>query len=271
MAHICCLGSINFDIAMRLDRMPGPHEKVQAQAVSSGGGGSAANTAVWLARNGATVRMLGWVGDDVLGGFVLRDLAAEGVDIAGVTVLAAPSPVAICLSPTGDNRIVTSPVVLAPWTPDDALPFARDADWLHTTVRDPAFLGRARVARRLSVELNGSYDPAFARTADFLFTNRDELARAVGAEEPMRFLAERHAADPAIWFVTHGGAGAKIMSGGRIETVPTVPVEPVDRTGGGDAFNAGVIAGLLGGADPVTAASAGLRLAAQAIGRLGAR
>ncbi|QGM98460.1 carbohydrate kinase family protein [Methylocystis parvus] len=271
--YVCCLGSINFDVAMRLDRLPEPHEKIPANAISVGGGGSAANTAVWLAREGLNARMLGWVGDDLLGAFALRDLAGEGVDVSGVNVLRSPSPVAVCLSPPGDNRIVTSPRLDAPWTPDDALPTAAGADWLHVTVRDAGFLTRARErgARRLSVELNGDYDPAFARAADCLFANHDELARAVGSEDPMRFLLERHAGDPAIWFVTHGDEGAQIMRAGCVETVPTVPVEPVDRTGGGDAFNAGAIAGLLRGAEPAEAARNGLRLATQAITRLGAR
>lgn len=267
---ICCLGSINFDVTLRLDRIPEPHEKIPANAIAVGGGGSAANTAVWLAREGARVRMLGWVGDDLLGAFSLRDLSEAGVDIAGVKVLRSYSPVAVCLSPPGDKRIITSPTLDAPWTPEDALPFAAEADWLHVTVRDAAFLSRARGPWRLSLELNGGYDPAFARV-DYVFTNRDELARAVGTEDPMGFLRERHGADPAVWFVTHGGEGARILAGGRVETIPTVPVEPVDRTGGGDAFNAGVIAALLAGAEPAAAARNGLRLAGQAIRRLGAR
>ncbi|WP_442756720.1 carbohydrate kinase family protein [Methylocystis sp. JAN1] len=269
--YVCCLGSINFDVTLRLDRLPEAHEKIPAKAVAVGGGGSAANTAVWLAREGARVRMLGWVGDDLLGAFALRDLAEAGVDVAGVKAVRSSSPVAVCLSPPGDKRIVTSPTLEAPWTPDDALPLAADADWLHAAVRDANLLTRARGARRLSLELNGSYDPAFARAADCLFTNCDELARAVGSDDPMGFLLERHAADPAIWFVTHGSEGAKILSGGRVETVPTTLVEPVDRTGGGDAFNAGVIAGLLSGAEPAAAARNGLRLAARAISRLGSR
>ncbi|MGJ0393898.1 MAG: carbohydrate kinase family protein [Methylocystis sp.] len=269
--NVCCLGSINVDVTLRLDRLPQSHEKVAARAVHLGGGGSACNTAVWLARQGARVRMLGWVGDDVLGAFALRDLAAEGVDVAGVKILRAASPLAVCLAPQNDKRIVTSPVIDAPWTPDDVLPFAGDAEWLHTTVGDAAFLARARGSRRLSLELDGRYDPAFARTADYIFTNQDELARALATADPLGLIMEKHAADAAVWFVTDGQQGAKIVSGGRAQTIVAIPVEPLDRTGGGDAFNAGVISGLLSGVDHATAAARGLQLAAQAITRLGAR
>ncbi|KAF2992398.1 carbohydrate kinase family protein [Methylocystis sp. MJC1] len=271
---VCCLGSINVDVTLRLDRLPDQHEKIMAKETAVGGGGSAANTAVWIARQGVSVRMLGWVGDDPLGALALRELQLNGVDTQGVKALAAPSPLAICLATPQDKRIITSPIIDAPWTPYDIGELGPDVDWLHTTVCDAAFLRQARRAGGrpiLSLELDGRYDPAFAFAADYLFTNCDELARVVDTSDPIHFLAERHGDGHAIWFVTRGEEGATVIGGGQVETVNATPVEAIDRTGGGDAFNAGVIAALLSGADPQSAAAAGLRLAAQAISRLGAR
>lgn len=274
--YVCCLGSINVDITLRLDRLPDRHEKVAARAAAIGGGGSACNTAVWLSRQGSSVRMLGWVGDDLLGAFALRDLQANGVETSGVKLLPVASPIAVCLAPPNDKRIITSPVIDAPWTPDDVAIFSKEVIWLHTTVLDLGFLARARQPDRgppitISLELDGRYDPAFASAADYLFTNHDELARALGTSDPVGFIARRHKADAAIWFITHGENGTKVISAGEVETVVIAPVEPVDRTGGGDAFNAGVIAALLARESPKCAAMAGLRLAARAISRLGAR
>jgi sugar/nucleoside kinase (ribokinase family) len=274
--RVCCLGSINVDVALRLDRLPERHEKLTARAAMIGGGGSAANTAVWLSRQGLQVRMLGWVGNDVLGAFALADLQENGVETSGVRTLPVASPFAVCLASPDDKRILLSPVVDAPWTPYEAAARAEDADWLHTTVCDLDFLLQARRAARspemtLSLEMDGRYDPAFAGVADYLFTNHDELARTLGAGDPIGAIAERHKADAAIWLVTQGEHGATVISAGRAETVALPPIVPVDRTGGGDAFNAGVIAALLAGADLKSAATAGLRLAAQAISRLGAR
>lgn len=271
---VCCLGSINVDVTLRLDRLPDQHEKLMARETAVSGGGSAANTAVWIARQGMSVRMLGWVGDDPLGALALRELQLNGVDTQGVKVLAAPSPLAICLATPQDKRIITSPIIDAPWTPYDIGALGPDVDWLHTTVCDAAFLRQARRAGGrpiLSLELDGRYDPAFAFVADYLFTNCDELARVLDTSDPIGFLTERHGDNPAIWFVTCGEEGATVIGAGQVETVTATPVKAIDRTGGGDAFNAGAIAALRSGADPKSAAAAGLKLAAQAISRLGAR
>jgi ribokinase len=271
--RVFCLGSINADITLRLDRLPLEHEKLAAREVALGGGGCAANTAVWIARQGAPTAMLGWVGDDPLGDMALRDLAAEGVDTAGVARLRAPSPVAVCLATPDGKRIVTSPIIDAPWRPDDAAAHLAANAWLHTTVRDVAFLTRVRAAHApvLSVELDGAYDPRLASVADYIFTNADELSRATGSEDVGAFVAKTHGADRATWFVTRGARGALAIARGRIDTVSGPVVAPVDRTGGGDAFDAGVVVALFGGADALTAAAAGLKLAARAITRLGAR
>ena len=273
--RVCCLGSINVDVTLRLDRLPEQHEKLVAQEARVGGGGSAANTAVWLSRQGLSVKMRGWVGDDALGMFALADLRANGVDTRGVKVLPIASPIAVCLAPPDDKRIIISPIVEAPWTPDDLGDFDEDVDWLHTTNCEEVFLRHAKSLGRkqgtiLSLELDGRYDPAFPGIADYLFTNSDELTRRLGTGDLAGFITEKHGADPATWFVTQGMDGAMIIGGGKVETVTATPIEAVDRTGGGDAFNAGVIAALLSGADPKSAAMAGLLLAAQALGRLGA-
>lgn len=273
--RVCCLGSINADVSLRLDRLPQHHEKVAARQVRVGGGGSAANTAVWLSRQGLSVMMSGWIGEDALGMLALSDLRANGVDTRAVILLPVASPIAVCLAPPDDKRIIISPIVEAPWTPYDCADAYVNVDWLHTTVCEAAFLREAKSLSRergtvLSVELDGCYDPALANIADYLFTNSDELARKLGTDDPVGFLREKHGTDPATWFVTQGMHGAMVIGGGKTETVSALPIEAVDRTGGGDAFNAGAIAALLSGADHRSAATAGLLLAAQALRVLGA-
>ena len=72
-------------------------------------GGKGANQAVAAARLGASVRMVGAVGDDDFGPGLIASLANAGVDTSGVTVDAgAPTGVAsILVAESGENSIVT--------------------------------------------------------------------------------------------------------------------------------------------------------------------
>ena len=54
-----------------------------AAEVRLAGGGSAANTAAWIAHRGGAASLLAAVGDDPLGVVARRDLAAAGVELAG--------------------------------------------------------------------------------------------------------------------------------------------------------------------------------------------
>ena len=69
-----------------------------------------------------------------------------------------------------------------------------------------------------------------------------------------------------------GSRGAQVRRRGADPVeVPAEPAEPVDRTGGGDAFAAGFLAALVRGEDDPVCARAGVKAAADAISRPGAR
>jgi ribokinase len=140
--------------------------------------------------------------------------------------------------------------------------------------------------------LGGATFLDWVRDADLLLANLDE-ARAL-VDDPVNPPA--HAADPPAdagsgpltgqrevahaltRVVRHavvklGAAGAVWATrDGATIAAPAVPVAtPVDPTGAGDAFAAGLLASWLTGADPATALAAGTRLGASAVAILGAR
>jgi predicted RNA polymerase sigma factor len=63
---VAVYGSINWDEICQLSRYPAEHEKIDALAIDSALGGSAANTATWLATQVQRVELIGAVGDDRL-------------------------------------------------------------------------------------------------------------------------------------------------------------------------------------------------------------
>lgn len=167
--RVVVVGDANVDLTLRVpERHPDGRREVREPMVS--GGGTAANTAVALARMGIPVAFVGAVGDDGFGRWVVADLTAAGVDTAAVVVVEpATCQVIAMLEPDGERSLVV-------WPPDGgALRWLRPEDvarvdiasaaWLHTTgmcLRDApvvdavlASMATARAAGvRTSIDLN---------------------------------------------------------------------------------------------------------------------
>jgi ribokinase len=84
MTQIVVVGAINEDWVARVRHRPGAGETVVTDAFSLSPGGKGANQAVAAARAGASVAMVGAVGDDDSGRRQLQALTAYGVDVRGV-------------------------------------------------------------------------------------------------------------------------------------------------------------------------------------------
>ena len=77
-------------------------------------------------------------------------------------------------------------------------------------------------------------------------------------------------AHPATMMVTLGAAGVEVVMPDHTARVAAFPVDPVDTTGAGDAFNGAVAARLAAGAGPVDAAVFGAAAGALATTTAGA-
>ena len=89
---VMVVGSINVDLVVTGERLPGPGETVTGGRFARHGGGKGANQAVAAARLGAAVTMAAAVGDDDFGRAALAELEAEGIDLAAVARLDGSPP-----------------------------------------------------------------------------------------------------------------------------------------------------------------------------------
>ncbi|HEX4812263.1 MAG TPA: carbohydrate kinase family protein [Nonomuraea sp.] len=251
-------------------------------------GSSGAITACGAARLGARVALAGVVGDDWLGAFVLERLRDRGVD----TTYCVRRPgrrtgMSIVLGARGDRSILTFPGEIgrlsAADVPEVALSAAR-----HVHVSSyflqydlwkglPAlFSGARRRGATTSVDPNWDPSHSFAHglpellpLIDYLLPNEAEALRISGAGT-VESAAAALAARGACTVVKRGADGALLHHpDGTVLTVTAPHVKPVETTGAGDSFDAGLLATLLAGGDLAAAlrtASACGALATQGIG-----
>lgn len=255
-------------------------------------GGSAANTACWLAAGGVDVTFVGEVHrEDVdrharLLGVAGVGSALRGGDLpTGSIVVISDGPVRTMLTSRGANLGLTPDLV-----GDDLLAGADhlfltghpvldgddDVDWRDLLERAAAAGVRRWVAPG-SVAMLAAFGPGRFRRlvsgAEVLLAGLEEAELLSGEADPERATAAL-VADHEVVVVTLGGDGAIARSteaGDRVVRVPAVLAEAVDVTGAGDAFAAGLVAALGGDADLEAALASATALAARAVATVGAR
>lgn len=268
---ILVVGNINYDILLPLDRLPGPHEKMTCSHAVTGFGGSAANTAYWLAKLGRRVSLAGAVGTDTLGGAHLDELARAGVHTEGVIRVDAATGVAVIFSLGREKRMVRVPGANMRGQVHPAL--VEGCRLVYLSGGDtPTLAGYAARANSRGIPVycgwHGACEKEIAGFADGFILNSDELRQITGIEDSGEAIG---ALDAAVAAVTLPSGGCIVSEGIRVLTVTAPELEPVDRTGGGDAFAAGFLAGIHAGMGAAQSAGVGNRLAAAVIMEMGAR
>lgn len=284
MARITVVGSANTDMIVQLDHLPRPGETVLGGRFTTAGGGKGANQAVAAARLGARVTFVARLGADALGDQALRAYHAEGIDCRFVgRDETEPSGVAlIFVAADGENVIGVASGANARLTPDVVAQAVVDTDVVLTQLEIPLETVAAAVAagreRGIPVLLN----PAPARplpddllrgvivtpnvTEAAMLTGLD--AASIDADRAADALLTRGVAAAVL---TLGGRGALLATPIERQRVPSLPVEVVDTTAAGDAFNGGLAVALAEGRSLAEAVRFAVAVGALTVTRLGAQ
>lgn len=252
-------------------------------------GGAGANTAAWLAHCGVETTLVARVGDDVAGRRASEELTSIGVRCAfEIDATASTTCVVVLVDGNGQRSMLPDRGAGKKLAPTDLKPeHLAAARHLHLSGyvlldEETRATGLAVLAAAKEAGLTTSVDPQAASLitdparfvaeltgVDLLLPNLDELHALTGSRDPASAATLLDAVGAVA--VTTGPSGASWVDRDGIVSVPAAPGECVDSTGAGDAFDAGVLAALLDGADPEDRLLAGVRLGAQAVGSVGAQ
>ena len=231
------------------------------------GGGCALNTASALAKLGLQAAVVGKVGDDALGDFLLGLLRERRLDARGV--LRDPgeptSGTVVMVDARGERTFLHLPGANAALRADELdaeLLFGGRALHVAGSLVMPALDGEptARILREARERgLLTSLDTVFDATGRWervkpalplldLFTPGIQEARALtGEHEPPRIAARLRELGVRELALTMGADGSYAAGEGFEGFIAPLPVQAVDGTGSGDAFAAGLLYGKLAG------------------------
>lgn len=216
-------------------------------------GGSAANVAYFAAATGTPARFIGAIGDDLGGRALTEEMRSIRVDMK-VRRMGRTGTIVVLVSPDGERTMITDRGAARDLT-DVPSSWLDAVTWMHvpfysleveplgaTTLE---LMGEAR-RRGIPISIDASSSSLLAafgveRAAafidgaigapDVLFANTDEDATLAG-----RWTAQ-------VTIIKHGREPAVVRRAGQPDLVIAVAdgIEPIDSTGAGDAFAAGVI------------------------------
>jgi fructokinase len=264
---VACFGELLWDFYEAESKADSSNKEPIARQFRRELGGASGNVAVTLARLGVSVAAIGAVGDDKLGAAMTSALSAEGVAVEHVVRLGAPTGITfVTTSATGEPSFI---------------PYRNGSADLSLGEADVATaMGKARFALVSSTSMLASTRAATEKfiaavekakgtlvvdlnVRAHLWQDTDEMRAAAkalvaqaalvkGSERDLNALAGKRGvswleenAKEATWILTRGENGAAAVGAHGQATAPTKRVRCIDRTGGGDAFVAGVLAVLV--------------------------
>ncbi len=266
-SDVLCAGIVVADhICTPIAHLPAAGELVLADRLLLTIGGCAANVAVDLVKMGLAPAVIGRVGGDVFGRVVADLLRAAGVDVSLLQVSpGSDTSQTLIVNVAGqDRRFIHTFGANADFRAADIpLEQATRCQVLYlggyllmprlvpdelTAVFATARKAGARTVLDVVTPGPADYLPQLERLlpqVDVFLPNNHEAELITGERDPLRQAELFHRLGAGTSIITCGGEGTVLVGDGLRLRAGAYPVPFVDGSGGGDAFTAGYIHGLL--------------------------
>ncbi len=257
---ICVVGSLMTDLVFRVERLPRPGESMPGKEFGLFLGGKGFNQALACHRLEAEVTLVGRLGKDYFAELFLKKLAEEGMktdfifqDGEAGTGVACP-----IIDDSGQNAIIgigraNMRVDLRQVEAAREELESADVLMLQFEIPFPVSQRAAQIAKAAGAIV--LLDPAPIHNAgglineevDYIVPNEIE-AGALAQTQPVEVWAEAEIrAGRSGVIISLGAEGALVFDQQGRRHFPAFPVQPVDSTGAGDAFRAGLAVSLAQG------------------------
>lgn len=289
---ILCAGLVVADfVGAPITAIPDSGRLIKTPKIEMAIGGCAANTAIDLSKLDTRVGVVGLVGADAMGQFSRDALEREHVscDYLGVSETTQTSATLIVNVQGEDRRFIHAVGANAEFTGEtltaEVLQQCRivcvGGFALNPKLSGPNVRRAFQTARQLGVTtaldvVIGDPDPVWDMLkevlpeTDLFLPNQDEGRLILGIDDPHEQARRFHAAGAKSVIITCGAQGSIYFDGQNLYEAAAYPVEQVDGTGGGDAFVAGFLYGLLKQAPPVECLAYGAAMGASCVRAAGA-
>src|SRR3954471_8570411 len=288
---IICSGSIVYDTLVYPFDCSAWGTTRWVRSIEYHAGGNAANTARAMAILGASVRLVGAVGNDAQAEFVLEELRGSGVSTDFIMRVEAPTATTVVLvNEAGDRQFLhrlgasqqafSEPLAFTPSLLENASHYHFASLYIlpHLRVHGAEMLRRARAAG-LTTSLDTNWDaegewmndlaPCLP-DLDILFMNEDEAFMVTGSRDPAagaQVVLEKGVRTAVMKL---GGRGCAIYTADEEILCPSFRVPVKDTTGAGDCFVAGFLDARQRGASWAEAGEFGNAVGALSVQKLGA-
>ena len=283
---VIVIGALNYDVCLKLKKLPEEGETNFADSVEYCSGGKGGNQAVQAAKLGLRTCMFGCIGNDLSGAFLKENLEHFGVDTAYLRVIDGSSGMSVAQS-LYDGGVRASVVRGANGAVDqtdvDAAAGIMEAgDIVVLQLEIPVSVAEYAICKAKEkggyVILNAApaapVSEEVLKKVDLLIVNEVEAGFYAGckidsvgrAELEIHRMAERCGGS---CIVTLGKAGSVLRTDGKSLHIPSKQVKAVESTGAGDSYIGGICWALLNGMDLFHAAAFATCCSAKTVCRTG--
>lgn len=254
MSKICVLGSLNMDIVLEVEHMVKIGETIFAKNIKNIPGGKGANQAIASKRMGSEVYMIGKVGLDSNGDFLVSKLAYDGIntDYIFKDNKETTGTAIINVNNEGNNSIVVVAGANMNITIDEikkSFSIIKNCDVIIAQYETPSeitveafdYAKSQGIITILNPAPAKKLDEKLLKCTDIIIPNETEAYEITGIIVDDLESAKKAAKIFMIMgvsyvIITLGSKGAVLATKDKAELIPAIKVKAIDTTAAGDSF-----------------------------------